>query len=64
MAVFLHLPRKYTKLYFIVCILQLILGVNVVFVPRKQDDVLFLFLVPSMPSNSSFKASRIAEIIT
>lgn len=64
MAVFLHLPRKYTKLYFIVCILQLILGVNVVFVPRMQDDVLFLFLVPSMPSNSSFKASRIAEIIT
>lgn len=41
MAVFLHLPRKYTKLYFIVCILQLILGVNVVFVPRMQDDVLF-----------------------
>lgn len=41
MAFFLHLPRKYTKLYFIVRILQLVLGVKVVFVPRKQDYVLF-----------------------
>lgn len=41
MTFLLHLPRKYTKLYFIVCILQLILGVKVVFVPRMQDYVLF-----------------------
>lgn len=63
MAFFLHLPRKYTKLYFIVCILQPVLGVKVVFV-QKAGLCVVLFLVPSVPSNSSFKTSRIAEVST